>query len=851
MASIFDKARDLLSQLGSGASKVIQSANPVNNFNQGVQQIKQPINLGFFNEPTSFKLGRLVGQGLQKIPEVRPFGKYTESLAPGLVYGPQIAQSYGKTIERITTPKLAISQYKSNPLETGLEDLGNLADFAPAIGIMGLTKAKGATSALKDVKPMTKIGDVIKNRSNIIGDALEGHSLGSDGLTDPVQKIINLLSEAKPMRGQQEALYSAERSRRAAAVAGVGSSVPGERGFFAQLGQLKGELPKVQFERIRNGLQQGDIDSLFDKVEQSGGLSIFEKITAKGGLAKLLGETGGVVPNKSEIKLLDGVFGSDFTKAVMNKRPLMEKVLQAAGEILNIPRAIMATGDLSAPLRQGIFMIGRPKEFVPAMGKMFKYFGSEKAYQGLAEDIASRPTFNLMKDSKLALTNINAPALVDREEAFMSNLVEKIPLFGKLAHASDRAYTGFLTKLRADSFDNILQSAKNTGVEITPKLTDDLAHFINAATGRGKLPGPIEKAAVALNSVFFSPRLMASRLETLNPMFYVNLDPFVRKQAITTGLKTVGVLGTILGLAKASGAKVGTDPRSADFGKIKIGNSRVDMLGGYSQYARLFSQLATGKIISSTTGKEITLGEGYKALTRKDIIYRFLESKENPIASFLTTLITGKNGIGDPANIPSEVISRFIPMLWQDMYDVYKDSGSALKTAGLGALGALGAGAQTYGKQELVEGQDQLGQTTSAIQPIKSLPDAISQKVFGQQPLGSSSSWNVSAYYDQLLKMPKDQAAAKFDEIIKTNPDLAKKIIEEIKDRQQGVTIPDKTLKAKGVASGDRSTALAKEFKNAKTNGEKAKLWDHYVKIGVITSDIAKQLKILKDRGDF
>ena len=143
--------------------------------------------------------------------------------------------------------------------------------------------------------------------------------------------------------------------------------------------------------------------------------------------------------------------------------------------------------------------------------------------------------------------------MTSREEAFMSNLAEKIPGFGHLARGSDRAYTGFLNKLRADVFDDLVSKAKLTGSD-NPNMAKDIATFVNAATGRGSLPAALEKAAPALNGVFFSPRLMASRLTLLNPVYYLNpkTDPFVRKEALKSLMGFAAVGSTVLGLAQAA-----------------------------------------------------------------------------------------------------------------------------------------------------------------------------------------------------------------------------------------------------------------------------------------------------------
>jgi len=291
-----------------------------------------------------------------------------------------------------------------------------------------------------------------------------------------------------------------------------------------------------------------------------------------------------------------------------------------------------------------------------------------------------------------------------REEAMMGAAwAEKIPLVGKGVRASNRAYTGFANKLRADVFDHLIKGAEKAGRNPwkDPLLVESIIDFINAGSGRGSLK-MLEKAAVNLNTVLFSPRLIASRLNLLNPRFYYKLDPFVRKQALQSLFAFAGMSATVLGLAKLSGAEVEMQllpwkPVSADWGKIKIGDTRMDIMGGFQQYIRTAMQLVAGKTISTTTGRVSRLGEGYKPTTRATLALRGLEYKLAPIASFAVSLFRGRTTFGEPVKIPEEIAKRFVPMVIQDVIDLAREDPELLP---LVTPGFFGVGIQTYGARK-------------------------------------------------------------------------------------------------------------------------------------------------------
>jgi hypothetical protein len=150
---------------------------------------------------------------------------------------------------------------------------------------------------------------------------------------------------------------------------------------------------------------------------------------------------------------------------------------------------------------------------------------------------------------------------------------------------------------------------------------------------------------------------------------------------------------TIATLAAMAGADVSIDPRSSDFGKIKIGNTRVDLWGGFQQYIRLAAQLTTGQTVSSSSGRVTNLGQGYKPTTRLDVLLNAVESKTAPVLSFAIDLLKGQDYQGKPINVPVDAAQRFIPMIAGDVWDIAQSNPDLLP---LSALGVFGAGLQTY-----------------------------------------------------------------------------------------------------------------------------------------------------------
>lgn len=536
-------------------------------------------------------------------------------------------------------------------------------------------------------------------------------------LTEIEQNVLKVrakIKEAKPLRALQEEVKHEWRQQQAKALASIPENITGKARVIEKLRIAKqfGKMPKVNFEKL--DISAAEQDSLFNAIDAK--LSLYDSMPAAKGLMKIFGQYGGEVPTENELSLLGTVFGKDFVTELLAKRSTYQMMGELGYEIAGLPRAVMASFDMSAPLRQGIFLALRhPKEFAKAFVNMHRYFFVPKAFEDSMASITKRPTYELMQKARLPLTKIGG-MLTENEEQYMTNwknilqwlhLPEKLEKVGQVAGipmaASNRAYVGFLNQLRADVFDKLILGAEKMGRNPAEdeELLRAIGKFVGATSGRGPLTigqHNLEGSAKFLNSIMFSPRLLASRLYLLNPKVYISksTDPFMRKEALKTLAAYIALQGTIQGVAVMAGAKITGDLSNTDALKIKVGNTRTDFTGGLQQYLVLAFREATNKTTSSTTGKTRTLGEGYKPTTRFDLLLRAAQYKEAPVASFITQWAMQQNEAGEPFKARQEITKRFVPMIMGDINDILKDDPDLAKLILEGTAGFYGAGVQTY-----------------------------------------------------------------------------------------------------------------------------------------------------------
>ncbi len=380
------------------------------------------------------------------------------------------------------------------------------------------------------------------------------------------------------------------------------------------------------------------------------------------------------------------------------RRTKLQKVRDAAKETLDLPKSIFSSFDVSAVGRQGAVLSGsdallRPAQLISRIGRMFRALANEDYALKVDAEIRAHPLYEKALKAGVEFTGHN-DVLTPREEVFKSHLAEKIPGIGKAVQASERAYSTYLNLLRFDHFRRIMQASDGSASEAKA-----IANFINVSTGRGNVgKGKFAAVVNASGTFLWAPRLMVSRFQLLfgQPLYHgtARSRALIAREYATS----LAALASVYGLVSIyqtmnpdEDVTVSSDSMSPDFGKIKLGDTRIDPLAGLSQTARLVSRV----------GDAVLKGSDSKFNAAEEIT-TFLRTKFSPTITVPYELITERNfAYGRKSPRPQtvgEVAQRMAPLSFQDTYQAMVDQGVP-KGIALGILSAFGFGLQTYTKK--------------------------------------------------------------------------------------------------------------------------------------------------------
>ena len=536
------------------------------------------------------------------------------------------------------------------------------------------------------------------------------------------QKFIRESLSVLPQKGAREAATEAQR----ASQAGRGlqafektAGTPFEKAT-ASIRAFAGKQAQ-RFKPIGPNFTDGETTQLADMVVQaakSGRIGrVFDQNNALDALSLLM--TGSRLPPNieskplnlapHEIKLLGRVFGPEFEAAIPRTAAHMSN-LDKILDVVNLPRALVTAVDFSAAARQGILLAARnPVEWGKSISPMLTAMGSDEGLNKVGQNIIANPKYEDALTHGLDITDVGGGAAA--EEAYVSHLAMKLPW----VRGSERGYVAFLDNLRMLTYEknaNRLEAyAEKKGWDVarTDLVKEQVAKFLNHATGRGSLAGA-EKFTPALNAIFFAPRYFVSRPQSVWDMVRPGADKFTRQVAFENLGAFVGTGMAMLEAVRLSGVgDVELDPRSADFGRVKIGDSRFDFWGGYQPIARYLAQIATGHTKNTSTGITAFTNPG-------DTATRFFRSKLSPLGAAIYDYGPGKQKDyqGNDLIIPigdlvanrgmnkdagalawNTFATKILPLSIQDAINGYQTQGIG-GAIGAGAVSAVGGGISSY-----------------------------------------------------------------------------------------------------------------------------------------------------------
>jgi hypothetical protein len=252
------------------------------------------------------------------------------------------------------------------------------------------------------------------------------------------------------------------------------------------------------------------------------------------------------------------------------------------------------------------------------------------------------------------------------------------------------------------------EEAINLDPFLNDKAAKELGDFINTSLGMApkKIEGVpwknwemnFEKASGVMNKLLFSPGLLFSRMRMLWPGTYVMASPQMRKEYLRSALGTAAAWYGITEVMKAAGGddvEVNNDWTNADFGKVRVGNTRMDPGGGFLQFLVAYGRMYEGGWTSSATQQKHEFGEGINARTQFSNLFEFGANKLNPIAKFALDL--ARSSEYQPFHTNDRLLQLFTPLIVQDAIELANEDPDLLPWL---APISVGLGTQTYSRGE-------------------------------------------------------------------------------------------------------------------------------------------------------
>ena len=422
--------------------------------------------------------------------------------------------------------------------------------------------------------------------------------------------------------------------------------------------------------------------------------------------------------------------------------------------------------DMSVGLVQGgRFALAHPIKWTKTAYKATKAFARKGWADKLAEEIRNDPYFEDFKAHGGHLYNMEGLD-ADVPEDFRV-LESGAPLPGgktfsvrKLpgVQRSARSFAGFLNKAGLELYRSMVESCGPDGTGATDNVKKDIARFVNVALGYGYDKSRDEQGLMRAimmigDAIAWAPRKAVAEIKYATG-YDMLVEPWLGSRRheksgaeIRRSMKSIGrekgryLLGALvygLGLLLLAKAINGDedddknrlsdilDPRSTDFGRVRIGNTSFSFLAGSEMVWRLLARLVSGqtKVNGIVSDK-----------SREDVVKQYVRSKANPLLGVAWDVATGKDLIGNAVGDKSFgklVRDYVIPLTWAAEYDNFTMNDTL--TAIVNALPVFCGGAKsTYERDPLDRVAAQGDEAKRSIKAAGKVDDAEAAKNIGSR----------------------------------------------------------------------------------------------------------------------
>lgn len=529
----------------------------------------------------------------------------------------------------------AVAPTKAEPTITPEEEAAAPAGVQEPTQV-AVEKAIPSEEVAKKPVPEEITGEVPGEPAEPIGGGVDTLSAARNAI-----RISNKARRTQVLPKRREVL-----SQRVGAASGTlktlrNKGVPAQEAIWRSMGKLKGQqAPIAVFKPLSEILEPNVIEGVEADIADNPKLSFLERIRLTnaektGAWDKL--KTGQVL-TPADVRLIKK-WDADLGASAAERVPWPVRLFRGIEEIMSLWK-IGAGYDVQMRRQARLIRGSHPLIYTQAVGKNLKAYISDSYAQTLTNDVADNPNHpDAVAHGVRFLTES------DNIEQFAPRVIERLPVLGTAYKSAIRGFVRAFNWTQQSLWDAGIARWEDQGITVTGDMMRDLAEVNNTLLAMAPAKTDFGQALRrVLSPVMWSPTFTWSRIKT--PSMLIQ-NPAMRREIAKTLASFIGsgvmmlMAANMIGRLRGEDDVVEWDPRSTDFGKIKIKNTRFDVYGDAGPYVRAMMQLMAGE----------KKGQGgrIRRKLRIDVIKQFMRNKRAPIFDFLGRIWSGKTFFGGPA----------------------------------------------------------------------------------------------------------------------------------------------------------------------------------------------------------